>query len=80
MRLDLRITQREIARMVGASRQSVNLVLRTLEALSYVESVGELVIVDRDGLEVLGSFSGHRRANVPAIDGDSEPPATRPNP
>ena len=67
MRLDLRITQREIARMVGASRQSVNLVLRTLEALSYVESdSGELVIVDRDGLEALGSFSGHRRANRPS--------------
>jgi CRP-like cAMP-binding protein len=57
MRLDVVLTQGELARMVRGSRQSVNQVLRRLEASGYVRSEsGELVITDREGL--------HARASV----------------
>lgn len=51
MRLDLQLTQGELANMVRGSRQSVNQVLRRLEAGGYLRAEhGEIVITDREGL------------------------------
>ena len=49
--LDVRLTQGELANMVHGSRQSVNQVLRRLEAAGYLRAEhGEIVITDREGL------------------------------
>lgn len=49
--LDVRLTQGELASMVHGSRQSVNQVLRRLEAAGYLRAEhGEIVITDREGL------------------------------
>jgi CRP/FNR family cyclic AMP-dependent transcriptional regulator len=71
--LDLDFTQGQLARMVNGSRQSVNQILRRLEAAGYIRTEhGEIAIIDREGLV--------RRSNVelrPASSGSS-PPARRP--
>lgn len=43
--LDLHITQTDLAKMVGGSRQSVNQILRTFERRGYVELQGRKVVV-----------------------------------
>jgi CRP-like cAMP-binding protein len=51
-RLDLQITQGELAAMVAGSRQSVNQVLRRLEASGHLRRDEDgIEITDRDGLE-----------------------------
>jgi CRP-like cAMP-binding protein len=51
MRLDLSLTQGELATMVAGSRQSINQILRRLEASGHVRSEREgLLITDREGL------------------------------
>jgi CRP-like cAMP-binding protein len=51
MQLDVRLTQGELANMVRGSRQSVNQVLRRLEAAGYLRSEhGKIIITDREGL------------------------------
>jgi CRP-like cAMP-binding protein len=51
-RLDLDLTQGELARMVAGSRQSVNQVLRRLEASGHLRRDEDgIEITDRDGLE-----------------------------
>jgi CRP-like cAMP-binding protein len=51
-RLDLDLTQGELAKMVAGSRQSVNQVLRRLEASGHVRHDEEgIEITDREGLE-----------------------------
>jgi CRP/FNR family transcriptional regulator, cyclic AMP receptor protein len=49
--LELEFTQAQIARMVSGSRQSVNQILRRLEAAGYIRTrPGEIEITDREGL------------------------------
>jgi CRP-like cAMP-binding protein len=51
MRLDLQVSQGELAQMVHGSRQSVNQVLHRLEAAGSLRvDRGEIVIVDREAL------------------------------
>lgn len=51
MRLDVQLTQGELAQMVHGSRQSVNQVLKRLEAAGYLRiDAGDVVITDREGL------------------------------
>jgi CRP-like cAMP-binding protein len=51
MRLDLELTQGQLATMVAGSRQRVNQILRRLEAAGHVRGDADgLVITDRDGL------------------------------
>jgi CRP-like cAMP-binding protein len=51
IRIDLRVTQGELAQMVHGSRQSVNQVLHRLEASGSLRvDRGEIVIVDREAL------------------------------
>jgi CRP-like cAMP-binding protein len=51
MRLDIQLTQAELASMVHGSRQSVNQILRRLEAAGYLRAEhGEIIITDREGL------------------------------
>lgn len=51
MRLDLILTQSELAAMVAGSRQSINQILRRLEASGHVRSGRRgLMITDREGL------------------------------
>lgn len=51
MVLDLHITQSDVGRMVGGSRQSVNQILKSLERRGYVEVHGsKLTVKDLDGL------------------------------
>ncbi len=59
IRLDVQLTQGELAQMVHGSRQSVNQILRRLEAAGYlrVES-GAIVITDREGLLARGRIDG----------------------
>lgn len=50
-RLDVQLTQGELAQMVHGSRQSVNQILRRLEAAGYLrKEPGDIVITDREGL------------------------------
>lgn len=48
--LDLHLTQSDLASMVGGSRQSVNHILRTFEALGYLEVDGRRIIIRRPDL------------------------------
>jgi CRP-like cAMP-binding protein len=49
--LDLALTQGELAEMASGSRQSVNQILRRLEASGHIRNDREgIVITDRDGL------------------------------
>jgi CRP/FNR family transcriptional regulator, cyclic AMP receptor protein len=49
-----RVTQTELATMVGGARQTVNQVLRSLESRGYIRSVGRrFEILDRERLEHL---------------------------
>jgi CRP-like cAMP-binding protein len=43
--LDLQLTQSDLARMVGGSRQSVNQILRSFERRGYLEIEGRKVVV-----------------------------------
>jgi CRP-like cAMP-binding protein len=43
--LDLRLTQGELAQMVGGSRQSVNQILRSLAGAGYLELCGRKVVI-----------------------------------
>ena len=55
--LDLRMTQGELASMVGGSRPSVNQVLKTLEGRGYIDLEGKQVVVnDPDSLRRLASL------------------------
>jgi CRP-like cAMP-binding protein len=52
MRLDLHLTQGELAKMVAGSRQTVNQILRRLEASGHLRHHEDgIEITDRDGLE-----------------------------
>jgi CRP/FNR family cyclic AMP-dependent transcriptional regulator len=53
--LDLRLTQTDLANMVGGSRQSVNQVLNSFERLGYLELDGRRIVIRRPDLL-------HRRA------------------
>ena len=45
LELDLQLTQSDLARMVGGSRQSVNQILRSFERRGYLDIDGRKVIV-----------------------------------
>jgi CRP/FNR family transcriptional regulator len=56
-RLDLQLTRGELAQMVRGSRQSVNQVLRRLEAAGYLRTeAGVVQITDREGLRARASL------------------------
>jgi CRP-like cAMP-binding protein len=54
--LDLHLTQADLARMVGGSRQSVNQILRALEERGYVELQRQSIVVKK--LEALRRRAG----------------------
>lgn len=50
--LDLRLTQTDIANMVGGSRQSVNQILGHLASRGYIEARGRIIVIkDPDALQ-----------------------------
>lgn len=54
--LDLHLTQRDLASMVGGSRQSVNQILRSFEGRGYIELQGRSIMVKE--LELLRRRAG----------------------
>jgi CRP-like cAMP-binding protein len=49
--LDMRLTQTDIANMVGGSRQSVNQILGHLANRGYIEARGRIIVIkDPDAL------------------------------
>jgi CRP/FNR family transcriptional regulator, cyclic AMP receptor protein len=55
--LDLRLTQTDLANMVGGSRQSVNQVLNSFERLGYLELDGRRIVIRKPDL--LQRRAGH---------------------
>lgn len=54
--VDVRVTQQDLAELVGASRQMVNRVLGDLSRAFYVQRMGRVIcVLDRDRLERLAS-------------------------
>jgi len=55
LRIELPLTQRDLADLIGASRQKVNLALRKLASQGLIRTErGRIIILDQQGLQELG--------------------------